>query len=315
MSFRKINWKKVQRHIDKHKCRVLALEEFDMDPNYFTQAVDAGVLVMPDDWEEVKFANAPNHPAKGVSGRIVAALIKDPRLSYEKLAKELGCSGPNITYHAQRMGIHQRLDVRVDWSEVQAVLDFSKNISGTSKHFGISTTSIEKRIRTGELERPEGMPSSSPLSAEDVFKDCTRSGKAYGVEQLKRSLFRFGLRTRNCEKCGRHHRKTEPRSRLLITFKDGNRFNQKESNLELKCIRCNEDNMSVMEVVIATGQKIAFWKRVETYMEQDHTIAEACEKFSIKPRIVYSAFTEGRMTRPANWKKIRSRAHSEANRK
>ncbi len=315
MSLRDYNWKKVQRHVNKHKCRALALNDFDMDPNDFTQAVDSGILVMPDDWEEVKFANAPNHPAKGVSARIIAALIENPRLSYQKLADELGCSGPNITYHAQRMGIHQRLDDRVDWSEVQTVLDFSKNISATAKHFGFSAVAINKRLKTGELERPEGMPSSSPLSAEDVFKDCTRSGKAYGVEQLKRSLFRFGLRTRDCEKCGRHHRKTEPRSRLMVTFKDGNRFNQKESNLELKCIRCNEDNMSVMEVVTATGQKVKFWKRIETYMEQDHTIAEACEKFGIQPRIIYYAFSEGRLARPSNWKKLRSRAHSEANHK
>ena len=314
MGFRDYNWKRVQRHIDKHKSRALVIEEFDMDPNCFTQAVDAGLLVMPEDWEEVRFANAPNHPAKGVSARIIAALIENPRLSYQNLADELGCSGPNITYHAQRMGIHQRLDDRIDWTEVQAVLDFSKNVSSTSKHFGISTTSIEKRIKTGELERPEGMQSSSPLSAEDVFKDCTRSGKAYGVEQLKRSLFRFGLRTRNCEKCGRHHRKTEPRSRLLITFKDGNRFNQKESNLELKCVRCNEDNMTVMEVLTVTGKKVEFWKKIETYMEQDHTIAEACDKFGISPRVIYSAFSDGNMTRPSNWKKIRSRAHSKAKR-
>lgn len=315
MRFRDFNWKAIQRHVDKHKSRALTINEFDMDPNYFTQAVDAGVLVMPEDWDEVKFANSPNHPAKGVSGQIIAALTENPRLSYQKLADELGCSGPNITYHAQRMGIHQRLDDYIDWNDVQAVFDFSKSFTATAKHFGISTTAIEKRVKTGELERPEGIQSSSPVAAEEIFKDHTRTGKPFGNAQIKRSLFSFQLRQRKCEKCKRHHRKTEPRSRLMVTYRDGNRYNQQDGNIMLKCIRCNEDNMSVMQVVTMTGQKVEFWKRVETYIEQDHTVKETCEKFGIQPRTIYCAFSEGKMTRPANWKKIRSRAHSEARRK
>jgi hypothetical protein len=315
MSLRDHNWKKVQRHVDRYKCRALTEKEFDMDPTIFTEAVVTGILVMPGDWDEVKFFNNPNHPAKGVSGRIIAALIENPRLSYQKLADELGCSGPNITYHAQRMGIHQRLDHQVNWNDVQSVLDYSKNISATAKHFRISTTSITKRFSTGELERPEGIRSNSPLSAEDVFQDHTQTGKAFPNEQVKRSLFLHDKRARRCEECKRHTRKSEPRSRLMVTYKDENRFNQQDENIVVKCIRCNEDNMSVMEVVTMAGQKIEFWKKVETYIGGNHTIAEACEKFGIGVTTIYSAFSEGKMTRPANWKKLRSRAHSEANRR
>ena len=164
MQFYDYNWKKIGKYLKKHKSAINTKRKFGLSEWYFRRAVKEGLIKLPKRWDCVKYVNAGNHPAKGVSCEIRDFLL-DPKsedYTYREIAKKFKCSGVNIVYHAHALELANRKNhppeyYERNWKIVQKYLDKTKSFAATGRKFGLSAAVIKRRTETGELTRPEGV--------------------------------------------------------------------------------------------------------------------------------------------------------------
>lgn len=169
LRFEEYNWVAIRKFFRSAggdaNAKVRTMKRFGFSTYIWNKAIQAGEIKLPKNWNCVRF-NVGNHPSKGVGCDIRKMLVspKGQKMSYAELGARFKCSNVNIVYHANALDLPHRqnktqeeIDGMADWNKVQRYLDKTKNLTLTSRKFGISVGIINGRIRKGILTRPEGI--------------------------------------------------------------------------------------------------------------------------------------------------------------
>lgn len=309
--YEKINWLAAQRTMDRTKSKVKVQDRHHISESQFQIAVQRGDLILPDNWDCIKYATSPGHPAKGVAceiRQILEADQEDRSLSFTEIAEILGCSQPNIVYHATKMGLNRPPQRDLPLNRVEEVLSQTGSFSTTARYFAVSDGVISKLFHDGliKCEDETLLRRINGVSAREILRNHGGKKSPYAPVPIIRALVHKG-RKKKCESCGRHHRKDEPRSRLRIIRKNGRMSDLRASNLTLRCVRCESANMSPLEIAVATGRTKQFWATVQRYFDKTECrINTLSDKFKINEKSIYEALKRKKLSYPPDWKNIKS---------
>jgi len=182
-------------------------------------------LVLAPKFMEAQKRITQNQKEKEKREKAVCELIK-VKNNFSEVAKELNLSVGSNTY-----------------------LEFKK----IAKKYGLDTTHFNRNRKSNQYK--------NSLKEEDIFK----KESLIASSRISRYLFKFGIKERVCERCGRVEWEGEPIP-LQVHHIDGDRTNNSVENLQILCPNChaltdnycgkNAKKRTAKEIIKETEEKL-----------------------------------------------------------
>lgn len=153
--------------------------------------------------------------------------------SYKEIMEILNCSKGIISYHYNKnknliIPEYQKINKKFDWEEIQKIYNQVESIKATARHFSMSTSTIDKAIKNGFLnkisfDRSKYFVENSP----------------HARHAVKKYIIKYNLIEYICEQC-----KCDPiwKNKELVLVLDhinGINNDNRLENLRFLCPNCN----------------------------------------------------------------------------
>ena len=151
-------------------------------------------------------------------------------MSYNEIAKKVGCNKSTISFHAQKMKMSRNQTPQYDWQEIQKYHDAGHGMRECQKNFGFANSTWSKAIERGDIKPNDHIIPLEVLLVSDRHKTARY--------HLKNRLLRVGVLKRECAICGITEWQGKPLAFDLDHINGINNDNRLE-NLRILCPNCH----------------------------------------------------------------------------
>jgi len=239
------DWPLVKGHLQITGSVELSSEILSISDDMMDDAFKCGALEYPVDWDNIqdthpekirqreKMANNPNHPSKGIAGKVERAVVWGMG-NQTAIAKTLGCTPENVGYYHRKLsqsvastnrGYHA-IDNN-DIIRIRKLLLQGNSVNTVAKLTGIATNTIRELKHNGKVDYPSNTVRWADVPNEYLFiKGTTRKGFKYAKQFEGRlpytdkifldRILRDKLLLLRCAVTGRHADKRRPHTQNCI---------------------------------------------------------------------------------------------------
>jgi hypothetical protein len=191
------------------------------------------------------------------NGNQVRSLLLDG-VSYNQIAKQLGCSKGTIAYHARCLKFPKKVDNRrnkYDWKHIQECYDAGETTRQLSKRFGFSSDTWARAAKEGKVV-------NKPRVSGSLAKHLVIHENRIGGWWLKKKLIDLGVLENKCAICGCLPIWRDLPLVLRLDHINGDSGDCREENLRFVCPNCDS------QLPTFTGRNIGRKKKLRAGVAQ-----------------------------------------------
>ena len=312
------DWTLVKGHLQITGSVELSSEILSISDDMMDDAFKCGALEYPVDWDNIqdthpekirqreKMANNPNHPSKGIAGKVERAVVWGMG-NQTAIAKTLGCTPENVGYYHRKLsqsvastnrGYHA-IDNN-DIIRIRKLLLQGNSVNTVAKLTGISTNTIRGLKGQGQIKYPQSRGWADVPNEYLFIKGSDRTGfcqanyykgripKANSV--FLNRIIKDKLLPLKCAVTGRYADKRRPHTKLGLYRIDGDITNNQLSNLLLISAQHHP------HMPPPRGYLSQPWKVIESVYNRGTSITAIMHQFGMSRGAFDKAVNNGLMT-------------------